>query len=349
MDGPVNVCLVGYGLAGSTFHAPLIAATPGMRLHAVVSSDAAKVLADLPDAVVHGSAAQAFADPKVDLIVIATPDALHAPQAIAALEAGKHVVVDKPFALTLAEARALAEQAKRSDRMLSVFHNRRWDSDFLTVQRLIGTGALGEIVQYESHFDRFRPAVRDRWRERAGAGLWRDLGPHLLDQALALFGPPAAIQADFAEQRAGALAPDYFHVLLRYPRRRVILHASMLTPAADLRLAVHGTRASFVKYGLDAQEAALRAGLRPGGTGWGIDPRPGMLLVPEDESGTRSHPFESVAGDYPAYYAAVRDCIRHGAPNPVPPAQALAVMALLDAGAQSAAERREIDCALPPG
>jgi predicted dehydrogenase len=330
MPATLHVALVGYGYAGRTFHAPLIAATPGLDLRTVVSSDPAKVRADLPDARV-ATLDEALANPEIDLLVIATPDPLHAPQATAALRAGKHVVVDKPFAPTLAEAEAVAAEAERAGRVLSVFHNRRWDSDHLTLRRLIEQGTFGEIVHYESHFDRFRPDILDRWRERPGAGLWRDLGPHLVDQALQLFGPPESIQADLAHQRPGAHAPDWFHVLLRYDRLRVILHGSVLTPVLGPRLVVHGTRGSFVKHGFDPQEDALRAGTRPGTPGWGVDSSPGTLSLAGEGGTVREAPFDPVPGDHRAFYAGVRDCILHGAPNPVPPAEALSVMRLLEA------------------
>ena len=329
MPATLHVALVGYGYAGRTFHAPLIAATPGLALRTVVSSNPAKVRADLLDAHV-ATLDEALADPEIDLLVIATPDPLHAPQAIAALRAGKHVVVDKPFAPTLAEAEAVAAEAERAGRVLSVFHNRRWDSDHLTLRRLIEQGTLGEIIHYESHFDRFRPDVLDRWRERPGAGLWRDLGPHLLDQALQLFGPPDSVQADLAHQRPGARAPDWFHVLLRYDRLRVILHGSVLTPVSGPRLVVHGTRGSFVKHGLDPQEDALKAGGRPGGAGWGVDGSPGTLSLAGEGGVVSEAPFENVPGDYRAFYAGVRDCIGSGGPNPVPVVEALAVMRVLE-------------------
>ncbi|MBU4436522.1 MAG: oxidoreductase, partial [Alphaproteobacteria bacterium] len=266
----LKVALVGYGYVGKTFHAPLIAATPGLDLHTVVSSNPAKVRADFPEvAVVAADLIRALADPAIDLVVIATPDSLHADQAHAALAAGKHVVIDKPFAATLEDARAVAAHAREVDRSVTVFHNRRWDSDFLTLQALIDRGHLGEIVQYESHFDRYRPLVRDRWREKPGAGALLDLGPHLIDQALVLFGKPEAIYADIAVQKDGGAAGDYFHLLLRYRRLRVLLHASQMTQASNLRLAVHGTRGSFIKSGLDAQEDHLKAGMKPGAPGYG--------------------------------------------------------------------------------
>lgn len=340
---PLKAALVGYGYVGKTFHAPLIAATPGLALRTVVSSDPAKVAADLPAAQVVADLGTALADPTIDLVVIATPNALHAPQAIAALQADKHVVVDKPFALDLGQARRMAEAAKHAGKLLAVFHNRRWDSDFLTVRRLIADGVLGEVVQFESHFDRFRPRVRDRWRERAGpgAGAWMDLGPHLLDQALVLFGAPLAIAADIGVQRHGAGADDYFHVTLRYPVLRVILHGSLLTAASDPRLAVHGTRASFVKHGLDPQEAQLKAAMVPGAAGYGVDTRPGVLTNVEDEVQVQVA-VPSEPSDYRAFYAGVRDAILHGAPSPVPVEEALRTMTLLELAQRASDERREL-------
>ncbi|EJL25999.1 putative dehydrogenase [Caulobacter sp. AP07] len=338
---PIHVALVGYGFVGKTFHAPLIVATPGLVLHTVVSSDPVKVLADHPVAKIVPDLAAALADPAVDLVVIATPDPLHAPQAHAALDAGKAVVIDKPFAVTLEEARSVADHAARAGKLLSIFHNRRWDSDFLTLKALISDGSLGEIVQYESHFDRFRPVVRDRWREAPGAGALLDLGPHLIDQALQLFGPPTSVFADLAIQKDGGQAPDYFHLLLRYPRLRVLLHASQMTVASDLRMAVHGTRGSFVKQGLDPQENALKAGIIPGSQGWGVDPRPGTLTVPDGE-GAASRVVAGAPGDYLAYYAGVRDALLGHGENPAPPQEALAVMELIDLAARSAAEGREL-------
>jgi len=338
---PVSVALVGYGYVGKTFHAPLIAATPGLELAVVVSGDAAKVQADWPKVVVVATLEAALADPAVDLVVIATPDALHAGQAHAALAAGKHVVVDKPFTVTLDEARAVAHHARQAGRLLSVFQNRRWDSDFLTLQALIANGHLGEVVQYESHFDRFRPLVRDRWREKPGAGVLLDLGPHLVDQALLLFGMPQAVFADVAIQKDGGQAGDYFHLLLRYPRLRVLLHASQMTQASNLRLAVHGTGGSFIKSGMDAQESHLKAGMTPGAPGYGDDPRPGVLIQLEDGEPVTTA-VQPLPADYRAYYAALRDAIRDGAPCPVTADEAIAVMIVLDAAQRSHAARAEV-------
>jgi predicted dehydrogenase len=339
MRPSLNVALVGYGFVGKVFHAPLITHTPGLRLHTVVSSDADKVLADHPEMRVVTAAEAAFADPAIDLVVIAAPNAVHGALANAALAHGKHVVVDKPFTVTLHEAQAVVASAERAGRLVSVFQNRRWDADFLTLRRLIADGALGDITEFHSHFDRYRPQVADRWRERdlPGSGLWFDLGPHLVDQALQLFGMPEAVFADFARQREGASTADYFHVLLRYPRHRAVLHAGSLVPAHGLRFSVHGTRGSYVKHGLDAQEAALRLGGIPGEKDWGRDPQHGTL-----HTGALCETVESAAGDYRGYYAAMRDAIVRGAPAPVTPQQALQVMAVLEWAVESSEKRKEI-------
>lgn len=333
----LDVALVGYGFVGKVFHAPLIAHTPGLRLHTVVSSSAGKVHADFPDVRVVADPGDAFATDAVDLVVLASPNRTHAPLALAALEAGRHVVVDKPFTVTLAEARAVVAAAARAGRIVSVFQNRRWDTEFLTLRKLIDDGALGEIVELHSHFDRFRPQVPDRWRERPGpgAGLWFDLGPHLVDQALQLFGMPEALQADLAAMRDGARVDDWFQVTLRWPRRRVVLHASTLVAANGLRFAAHGTGGSWIKHGLDPQEDRLRAGIVPGSSGWDHDPLPGELVRADGQTLHRQT-IASVPGDYRDYYAGIRDAIAHGAPPPVTAPQALEVMRVLEAARDSA-------------
>lgn len=345
MNAPVNVALLGYGLAGKVFHAPLIASVPGLRLHTVVSRDAAKVHADHPDVHVSASAEEAFAAPDIDLVVIATPNALHAPQATTALAHGKHVVVDKPFAINTAEARAVMDAATQAGRLLSVFHNRRWDADFLTLRQLLQDDALGDIVEFRSHFDRYRPVVQDRWRERdsPGGGLWFDLGPHLVDQALQLFGWPVAVYADITAQRAGARADDCFEVHLRYPKHRAVLHAGSLAADHRLRFTVHGTRGSYLKHGLDVQEAQLRSGMVPGTPGWGYDPLQGEKTTCPDGH-ARHEAIRNLSGDYRQYYLGIRDAVLHGQPLPVNAHEALEVMRILELAVESSHERREIPC-----
>ncbi|HEX7916275.1 oxidoreductase [Rudaea sp.] len=346
---PIRVGLIGYGYAGKTFHAPLIAATPGLQLACVASSDAAKVHADWPQVEVVADAPTLIARDDIDLVVIATPNETHAPLARTALRAGKHVVVDKPFALDLDEARDLIATAKENDRLLSVFHNRRWDSDFLGVKQAIADGLIGRVVHFESHIDRFRPEVRARWREGAGrgAGLWFDLGPHLIDQALQLFGLPQRVQANFARQREGALSDDWAHVVLDYrDGLRVILHASMLVAGGSPRFVVHGERGSLIKRDTDHQEAQLKAGLTPGADGWGADPDAMQLY--DGTSTPRGIPTSR--GDQREYYLGIERALHGLGPIPVTAEEAFAVMHVLEAAQHSARERSSVALpALTPG
>jgi len=340
----IHTALIGYGFAGKTFHAPLIQAAPGLHLGTVVSSRPEEVLADLPEVRVCDFDT-ALNDPAIELVVIATPNALHAPQALAALKAGKAVVIDKPFCLDIHEAEALIAQAKTSNCLLSVFHNRRWDSDFLTLRRLMAEDQLGEIKLYISRFDRFRPYIRNRWRETParGAGLWYDLGPHLIDQALQLFGMPESLSLDLALQRHKSEVDDYFHATLTYGQCRVILEAGVMTPAPGPRFEVHGTRASFVKYGLDTQEAALKAGGGPEDLDFGMDEHEGLLtpVLAGDHIGAAIG-VTSEQGNYAAYYSGIADALTGRGANPVPADEALRVMHIIEQGRLSAAEGRVV-------
>ncbi|MCP3138339.1 oxidoreductase [Pyxidicoccus xibeiensis] len=337
---PLRVALLGFGFAGRTFHAPLIQATEGLELRVVASSQPEAVRARLPEATLVSSAQEAATHPDVDLVVIATPNASHAPLAETALRAGKHVVVDKPFTVTLAEARALRALAHERGRTLSVFHNRRWDSDFLALRAVVSAGLLGDVTHVESRFDRFRPEVRQRWREQAlpGAGVWQDLGPHLVDQALQLFGLPDRVHALLARHRDGAQVDDWCQVTLVYPRRHVVLQASMLVAGGLPRFAVHGTKGSWLKYGMDSQEEQLRAGRRPGSEGWGVDPAPGLLLTGDSRNGT---PTVAPRGDYLRYYSALREGLSGSGASPVTATQALAVVSVMEAAVLAAQSGRE--------
>ena len=340
MPSPFRVALIGYGFVGQTFHGPLLGSIPGLSLELVASRDAARVQADLPGVRVTADYLAAVRDPAIDLVVIASPNQTHAPLASAALAAGKHVVVDKPFTVTLAEARQLAAEAEQAGRLLSVFQNRRWDSDFLGLQAVLASGALGELTSLESRIERFRPEVRTRWREAAlpGSGLWFDLGPHLLDQALCLFGLPERLQAQLVRQRPGALTDDWFQVQLDYGTRQVTLRAGMLAAGGVPRFLAQGTAGSWIKQGADRQEDALKAGVRPGSPDWGQDPDPGWLI---DASGRRQA-LPPPAGDHRRYYLALVEALDGRAANPVSPAQACALMALLEAAQRSSAEGRAL-------
>ena len=339
----LNVGIVGYGFATKTFHAPLISGVPGLKLVAISSSAPAKVKADWPEVATETTPEALFARPDLDLVVIPTPNTTHFPLASAALAAGKHVVVDKPFTVTADEARRLQAQAEAAGRVLSVFHNRRWDADFLTLKQVIASGELGRIVHFESHFDRYRPEVRVRWREQdmPGSGLWYDLGSHLLDQVIQLFGLPETISLDMALQRDKVQSDDFFHAVLRYGQMRVILHASALVPVPAARYTVHGSLGSFIKYGLDPQEDVLKTGKRPPAVDWGYEPVQATLSVWKG-SVCEMRELDCVAGNYPAYYAGVRDAILDLGPNPVPAADAIRVIRLLELGRQSANERRTL-------
>ena len=330
---PIRVGLVGYGFAGKTFHAPLVRAVDGLSLLAVASRDAGKVHADLPEVAVHQNLEKMIAGEDIDLVIVATPNDTHAPLSRMALEAGKHVVVDKPFALDLTEARELVRTAERMNRNLWVFHNRRWDSDYRTVRAAIDGGAIGRIVHFESKIDRFRPKVRDRWRERAvpGGGIWFDLGPHLIDQALQLFGLPDRVIASIANQRDGSLIDDWAHVILTYGQRRVVLQAAMLVAGGSARFVVHGSGGSIVKLKADQQEAQLLAGMQPGEDGWGAD---SDALTVFDAQGERS--VLATPGDQRRFYELVAEALQGKGTGPVRPIEALAVMAVIEAGIVSA-------------
>jgi predicted dehydrogenase len=335
--GPIRVALFGYGRAGQTFHTPLIRSTPGFDLAVVVSSRPAHVRADLPRATVVATPADVWTDTSIELVVIATPTATHGELASAALDAGKHLVVDKPLAASLDAARRIGALAARTGRVLAAFQNRRWDGDFLALEEIVRAGALGEITHVESHFDRYRPAVRDRWRERPGpgSGVWNDLGPHLADQALRLFGLPDAVSGSLAAHRRGAHTDDWAHVVLGYRRRAVLLHASMLS-AAGPRFVVHGSRGSWIKLGIDPQESELSAAM--GVDAGGASPVESASFV---DGTTRVETATAIPrGDYSRFYASLRDAIHGNGSNPVPPAQAIATTAVVETAARSAAEGR---------
>jgi predicted dehydrogenase len=340
---PVRVGLIGYGFSGKTFHAPLIASVVGLELCAVSSRDADKVQADFPGMAVPADPHALIAAEVIDLVVIATPNETHAPLARAAIAAGKHVVIDKPFTLDLDEARGLVALAEDRGVLLTVFHNRRWDSDFLTVRAAIDAGIVGDVTHFESHFDRFRPDVRDRWRERSGpgSGVWYDLGPHLVDQALLLFGLPDTVQASLATQRPGAMTDDWAHVVLSYGERRVILQASMLVAGGVNRFTVHGTAGSMTKRCADRQEAQLLAGMRPGDVNWGEDPDP---LVIHAAAGQREQP--AIPGDQRQYYRGIATALRGTTKTPVDPIEALAAMAVVEAAVLSAKTGAAVSLAL---
>jgi scyllo-inositol 2-dehydrogenase (NADP+) len=336
----LNVGLVGFGFAGPVFHAPVIRAVEGLRLTTIVRRSGASDPRFGDVAFVRS--VDELLTRAIDLVVIATPNTSHHPIAQQCLLAGRHVVIDKPFATSAAEAAELVQLGAEKQRVLSVYHNRRYVGDFVTLQRLLSEGVLGRVAIFESHFDRFRPQLKPgAWREQPqpGSGLWFDLGPHLLDQALVLFGIPQAISADIRIERDGAAVDDAFDVTLHYPHMRALLRATMLATAPGPTFAVHGTKGSFVKSGLDPQEAALKAGRTPDEASWDAEPPEmyGTLTTPE---GTRTIP--TIPSTFTHYYRNVRDAILGKVPLAVMPEQALTVMRGLELALASSRQR----CAL---
>lgn len=335
MAQSLNVGIVGFGFAASTFHAPLICSVPGLRLSAISTRDAERARVAYPDVTLCSSPEELFARPELDVVIIPTPNSTHYPLARAALRAGLHVVLDKPFTLTVDEAEDLILTAVEGRLLLSVFHNRRWDADFLSVQEVLRRNVLGRVTHFESHMDRFRPQVRERWRESKdlGAGLWYDLGPHLLDQCLLLWGEPQGLTLHLAQSRDGAVCDDWFHAILDYGSLRAVLHASVVAANPAPRFLIHGLEGSYLKRGMDLQEEALKAGLRPGDEIWGYDSDDGILT--KADGSVESLPTAS--GSYEKFYLGLRDALRDGTPPPVLATEALTVMRWLEAGRQSAA------------
>lgn len=338
----LRAAIVGYGLAGSVFHGPLIEATPGLVVGAVVSGDPQRrqeAARAHPGASLLDGADQLFENAgDYDLAVIAAPNRVHAPLARRALDAGLPVVVDKPLATSAAEARDLIEHAERTGLQLTVFFNRRWDSDHLTLRRLLAQGKLGEVLRYESRFERWRPALAEAraWREvtppQEGGGVLLDIASHLIDQALALFGPVSGIHAEIESRRGGAADDDSFLALRHASGTYSHLSATMLAAAPGPRLRVLGDRGAYVVEALDGQEAALRAGVSPreGGV-WGVEPPENWGLL---ATGEASEPVPSEPGAWTSFYTGLERALREGQPPPVDPRDAVAGLEIIEAARQ---------------
>jgi scyllo-inositol 2-dehydrogenase (NADP+) len=339
---PYRVALVGYGLAGSTFHAPVLTAVPQLRLAAVVTGNeerGERARRANPGVRVLASAAELWARAEdYDVAVVATPNRTHLPLALAALLAGLAVVVDKPLATTAAEGRQLLDLAAVTGNLLTVYQNRRWDGDALTVAALIADGALGRVLRFESRFDRWRPTPKPGWRESGSpaeaGGLLYDLGSHLVDQALHLFGPVTSVYAELARQRPTVeVDDDVFLAVTHANGVRSHLWASALAAQAGPRMRVLGDRAAYVKWGVDGQEAALRAGRGPAEPGWGVEPADRWGLLGVDDAVTA---VPTRAGAYPEFYAQLAAALGGGGAAPVDPRDAVDGLEVLDAARRSA-------------
>jgi len=339
----IDVGLVGFGFAGRIFHAPIITAVPGLRLRAILERSGNDAAIHYPEVQVVRSVEQLLSINEVKVVIIATPNTTHHLLARQCLLAGRDVVVDKPFTTTYAEAKELVDLAKAQGRVLTVYQNARFHGDFRTIRTLIMSGNLGRIVLYEAHFDRYRLKMRPHtWREMAlpGSGLFFDLGVHLLDQAMLLFGLPEAITADIRVERTGAVVDDAFDVVLHYPQMRALLRAGMMAIAPDLRFVVRGEHGAFVKYGSDPQEMSLKRGEIPRDKDWGREPKDnwGVLHTPNgDKVATES--VETTPGDYRLFYSNLRDAILGKAALEVNPQQMLNVMNALELAQESSRNR----------
>jgi len=343
----IDVGLIGFGLAGRAFHAPVICRVPGLRLGAILERSGSAAAQAYPDVRIVRSLDELLALNSLRLVVVATPNDSHYALARRCLEAGRDVLVDKPFTTTLAEAEALLQIAKEQGRLLTVYQNRRYDGDFQKVLQLVRTGELGRVVSFEANYDRFRPQLKPgAWRERPGpgAGIFWDIGPHLVDYALTLFGMPDAVTADIRITRDTALVDDTFDVTLRYPKGlRAYLRSSIVAVAPRSHLMVHGTRGAFVKQTVDPQEANLRSGRIPAEGPWGAEPEAdwGVLTVAEDGQFTQRR-VPSVPCDFRDFYANLRDALLGREALAVTPDWALDVMRLLELARRSSEQRRTL-------
>ncbi len=338
----LKVGLIGFGLAGRYFHAPLLRLA-GFEIPAVVSTRRDEIREVLPGADVLANDAALFARKDVDLVVIATPTQAHFAQTRAALEAGKHVVVDKPVTVTSTEARALAQLARQHKRLLTVFQNRRWDADFLTLRKLLDRNRLGQINGYHVRWDRFRPEPSASWRNlpEPASGMVYDLGSHLIDQVLVLFGRPDWLQADVFTQRPGAQTEDGFEILMAKDKLRITLGVSYLASEGGWRFRVHGSEASFLKAELDPQEGQSRAGIQPEDPQFGVEEPSVWGKIVYGATG-KSETIPSERGCWAEFYHQVRNSILDGTPPPVTADEAADVIEMIEAVYRSSREGKRV-------
>jgi len=344
MEEPIGVGLAAFGMSGRVFHAPLLTAHHRFRIRAVMRRSSTEPLPLHPHISLAKTIDELLNDERIQLVIVNTPDASHYQLAKQSLEAGKHVVVEKPFTQTSEQARELIAIAKRVNRVLTVFQNRRWDGDFLTVQQVIREEMLGRLVDYESHWDRYRNFIQpNTWKEKAdsASGLLQNLGSHLIDHALALFGLPEAVTAHLRTVRTGGSVVDWYHVRLHYPAVGVLLSSSYLAREPAPRFVLHGTLGSFVKHGLDPQEAALAGGAVPGSANWGKEPEElwGLLSLEKTQERKR---LPTIAGNYLAFYDNLYEAITQSASLAVRPEDAARVIEIIEAAQRSNNERRTV-------
>ena len=335
MNHKIITGIASFGMSGKVFHAPLLNIHKGFHLKTIVERSKNEASALYPEVEIVSEFDTLLQDKEIELVIINTPDPSHYEMALAAIQAGKHVVVEKPFTQTLKQANSLIEAAMQKGVMLSVFQNRRWDGDFLTVQRVIKNNLLGKLVEFESHFDRFRNFIQPgTWKEKAesGTGMLYNLGSHLIDQALVLFGMPDAVNAEIRIMRPGGVVDDCFDIRLSYSDVKVTLKASILVRETGPKYFLHGTNGSFIKSGLDVQEEALKAGVIPGTQGWGAEPEKNWGVLNTDVNDLHfKGKIKTVPGNYLAYYDNIYEHIVEGKPLAVKPEQAADTIKIIEA------------------
>lgn len=344
----ISVGVAGYGKSAKVFHLPFITTMDGFALTAVLERHHNEAASTYPGIRTARSIEELVSDKALDLVIVTTPNTTHFEYAAKALQAGKHVILEKPFTITTAEGRELIEIAKQSGRILSVYQNRRYVSDYFTIRDILQKNVLGEVHEFNATYDRYRPeAIPGAWREttQPGAGILYDLGPHLLDQVLSLFGHPAAITADVRKQRPHAQADDYFNIWLDFGFLKVILHAGMLVRQQGPRYMIQGTRGSFLKYGEDPQEEALKAGRLPGGEQWGQEPEAyfGTLHTAIDGR-VVNEVIPSHKGDYAQYFRNVYDAIVLGKPVQERPEDGYNTIRLIELAFESSRVKKTLEC-----
>ena len=331
--------LAGFGMSGKFFHAPFISSHPAFWLKTILERSGSSCRQTYPEVAIAADYPELIRDPGIALIVIAVPNELHYEFARMALEAGKHVVVEKPFANTVKEANDLILLSRSTGKKIFVYHNRRWDGDFLTVRKILKSKLLGEILEYEATFNRYRPVPTNKaWREelRPGSGVLYDLSPHLVDQSLQLFGIPGFVWADIRTQRRGGIVDDHFEIKLFYGPLKVTLKAGVFVAEPGPRYAIHGRSGSFVKFGLDPQEEALKQGLKPGGPQWGKEkPEYWGILHRHFGDKTERLPYETEPGNYMAFYDNVAEALVHNKPQAVKPEEGRDAIRIIELARES--------------
>ena len=345
---PIRSALVSFGISSKTFHAPFLTSMPEFELVAVVERNGEQSKEKYPWVTVYKRIEDLLKDDSIELVVITSPNETHFPYARMVLEAGKNVVVEKPFTNTSAEAMELVELAKKSGKVCSVYHNRRYVADYLTMKDILQKKLLGDLHEFEAHYDRYRPAPRTYglWREKPtpGSGVFYDLGSHLVDQALQLFGPPKYIIADIRKQKPYSVVDDYFDVRLDYGFLKVLVKSGMLVREMGPRYMMHGTKGSFIKYGEDPQEELLKAGVLPVGQEWGKEPESQFGLIHTEIDGKVIREiYPSVQGGFGAYYKNLYKSIREGAPVLESPANGYNVIRIIELAFESS----EKQCRIP--